>query len=349
MHAVTTDPQRTDPDGLTWAEVPTPEPSVGEVLIRTGATALNRADLLQRQGLYPPPPGASPILGLECSGTVVAVGPRVDGDWVGRRVAALLEGGGYAEFTIARPEMLIPIDNTLGDIAAAAIPEALATCWLNLFVRGRLSIGETVLVQAGTSGIGTWAIQLARASGARVIATAGSDEKRQACLALGADAAFDYASPTLNDDLLDASHGAGIDVVLDNVGPSNLNSYAEVLATGGRILGIGTQGGRDGTFNAGPLMAKQAEIHLTSLRRTPPAAKERLIATLRERALPLLAAGSVAPVVGATCSFESANRAHALLEEGGSMGKLVLAHDPNGTLAGVHPISPVANTIGAMP
>lgn len=349
MHAVIPDPQRTDPDGLTWAEAPSPEPSAGEVLIRTEASALNRADLLQRQGLYPPPPGASPILGLECSGTVVAVGAGVDQSWIGRRVAALLEGGGYAEFTLAHPNLLIPIDDTLGNIAAAAMPEALATCWLNLFARGRLAIGETVLIQGGTSGIGTWAIQLARASGARVIATAGSEEKRQACVALGADTAFDYASPSLSNDVLDATNGHGIDVILDNVGPSNLNRYAEVLTTGGRILNIGTQGGRDGTFNAGPLMAKQAEIHLTSLRRTPTAAKAKLIATLRTKALPLLTTGAVAPVVGATFPFDEANRAHTLLEAGTSIGKVVLTHDRTIDLAGLHPISAIATTVMAMP
>lgn len=349
MHAVTTDPQHTGPDSLNWGQVPSPTPNAGEVLIQTEAAALNRADLLQRQGLYPPPADASPILGLECCGTVVDTGPGVSRDWMGRRVAALLEGGGYAELTVASHELLMPIDDTVGDVAAATLPEALATCWLNLFTRGRLTLGETVLIQGGTSGIGTLAIQLSRTAGAHVIATASRDDKRHACIALGADAALDYTSTTLADELLESTHGKGIDVVLDNVGPSNLNVYAGALASGGRVMSLGTQGGREGTFHAGPLMAKQAEIHLTSLRRTPAAAKAQLVKELRDRALPLVTSGRIAPVVGAAFSFEEASRAHAYLESGVGIGKVaLLGNATNPSLAGVHPISPIASNVEAV-
>lgn len=345
MRAVQVDstpsPTAAGPEALRWGKVPRPPLCPGEVLIQVSAAGLNRADLLQRQGLYPPPEGASTILGLECSGTVVELGSGVDSAWMGRRVCALLEGGGYGELCAARVDWLLSLDDHLSDVAGAAIPEALATSWLNLFSIGQLKSGETVLVQGASSGIGTTSVQLARTAGCRVIATARSERKRRACLELGADAALDYSSDDLAEQILDLTGGAGVDLILDNVGPSNLDLYAQFLAVGGRVMMIGTQGGREGSFNVGPLMAKQARLFPTSLRRTPADAKAALFRTLRSEAWPIIATGQVLPVIDSVYSFPDADLAHHRLESGDHIGKLVLVAESvdSRSRLGVHPMS----------
>lgn len=331
------------PDDLLWRHSPTPVPAPGQVLIQVSAAGINRADLLQRQGLYPPPPGASEVLGLECSGTVVDAGAGINTSLVGKTVCALLEGGGYAEYCVANADLALPIPETLSAVVAAALPEALATSWLNLFSIGQLKAGEVVLIQGGSSGIGTTAIQLARAAGSRVIATASSAAKREACVALGADDVLDYRIEDLAEAVMELTNGAGVHVVLDNVGPSKLDLYAPLLAPGGQIVIVGTQGGRTGSFNAGPLMAKQARIHTTSLRRTPALQKRALVRSLRSDVWPLISDGGFLPVVDSVFSFTDAASSHARVEEGGHIGKVILAtNEPTAAeLRGAHPISKV--------
>lgn len=335
-----------DANSLRWGEASTPEPGHGEVLIKVAAAALNRADILQRQGHYPPPEGASPILGLECSGTIVEVGAGVNGSLRSTSVCALLEGGGYAEYCTAKADWTLPVDGKISAVAAAAIPEGLATCWLNLFTLAEASVGDTVLVQGASSGIGTIAIQLARAAGCRVIATASSDEKRAACLALGAEYAIDYRRNDLAHAIIDHTEGLGVDVILDNVGPRNYDLYGRILASHGRIMTIGSQGGREAAFNVGPLMQKQALIRTTSLRRTPTDQKTALFRTLKRRAWPLITAGRVLPVVDSTFGLERASDAHIRLESGEHIGKIVLtaATTTAQVLDGAHPISQAAET-----
>src|SRR3954467_9023836 len=258
MRAVTTTGAG-DVDVLRWDTVPDPVAGPGEVLLDVTASAVNRADLLQRQGFYPPPPGASDIIGLECSGTVAAVGPAAERWSVGDEVCALLAGGGYAEKVAVPATQLLPVPSGVDLVSAAGLPEVACTVWSNVVHHARLAAGETFLVQGGTSGIGTHAIQVAKALGARVAATAGNPERLQHCRDLGADIAIDYHDD-IPAELRKATDGHGADVILDNMGASGLAANVDALAADGRLMIIGFQGGQKGELNLGKLLAKRASI-----------------------------------------------------------------------------------------
>ena len=312
------------PEVLEWQEVPDPEPGPGEVLIDVAAAGLNRADLLQRQGLYPPPPGAPPYPGMECSGRVVATGAEVTGWKPGDEVCALMAGGGYAEKAAVPAGQLLPVPDGLGVVDAAALPEATCTVYSNVFQVGGLIAGETLLVHGGASGIGTVAIQLAKANGARVICTAGTAEKLARCRALGADVAISYRNEDFVEVVKDATGGAGADVILDIMGASYLARNLSALATGGRLVIIGRQGGNRAELNLGVLQSKQATIHATTLRARPLAEKAAIVSAVRENVWPLVSAGKLVPVIDRALPMSSAAEAHRILEGGDQTGKLLL-------------------------
>jgi putative PIG3 family NAD(P)H quinone oxidoreductase len=312
------------PDVLQWREVPDPEPAPGEVVVEVAATAVNRADLMQRQGHYPPPPGASPYPGLECSGTVLQVGEAVTGWSVGDEVCALLSGGGYAERVAVPAGQLLPRPDAVDLVDAAALPEVVCTVWSNVFMTAGLRPGEVLLVHGGSSGIGTMAIQLAREAGARVAVTAGSAEKLAACRDLGAEVLVNYRDEDFVPAVRDATGGSGADVVLDNMGAKYLSRNVDVLAPNGRLVTIGLQGGRRAELDLGALMAKRAAVIATSLRARPAAEKATIVAAVREHVWPLLAAGRVRPVVHARLPLTEAAAAHRLLDESAHVGKVVL-------------------------
>ena len=315
------------PEVLVERTLPDPEPGPGEVLIEVAAAGVNRADLLQRQGAYPPPPGAPDTLGLECAGVIAAVGPAVTGWQVGDRVAALLDGGGYADRAIAPVTQLLPVPDHLDLVDAAALPEAICTAWSNLVMVGRLTRGETVLVHGGSGGVGTIAIQLAATLGARVAATAGGPERVARCRALGAEIGIDHRADDLVEVIAEATGGRGADLILDVLGAGSLAANLRALATGGRLVIIGLQQGRRGEVDLGLLLAKRAAIHGTTLRSRPLAEKAAIVAEVREHAWPLLGAGDPArirPIVHARLPMADAGRAHELLASGAVFGKLVL-------------------------
>ena len=312
------------PEVLEWQEVPDPAPGPGEVLIDVAAAGLNRADLLQRQGLYPPPPGAPPYPGMECSGRVVATGTDVTGWKPGDEVCALMAGGGYAEKAAVPAGQLLPIPDGLSVVDAAALPEATCTVYANVFQVGGLTAGETFLVHGGASGIGTMAIQLAKASGARVICTAGTAEKLARCRALGADVAISYRNEDFVEVVRHATGGAGADVILDIMGASYLARNLSALATGGRLVIIGRQGGNRAELDLGVLQSKRGAIHATTLRARPLAEKAAIVAAVRKNVWPLLNAGTVVPVIDQALPMPSAAEAHRILEGGGQTGKLLL-------------------------
>jgi putative PIG3 family NAD(P)H quinone oxidoreductase len=312
------------PDVLQLREVPDPEPRAGEVVVRVAATAVNRADLMQRQGHYPPPPGASPYPGLECSGTVLEVGEGVTGWSIGDEVCALLSGGGYAERVAVPAEQLLPRPDGVDLVDAAALPEVACTVWSNVFLTAGLRPGEVLLVHGGSSGIGTMAIQLGSAAGARVAVTAGTAEKLRACRDLGADVLVNYRDQDFVQVVRDATDGAGADVVLDNMGAKYLARNIEVLAPNGRVVTIGLQGGRRAELDLGALLAKRAAVIATSLRARPAAEKASIVAAVREHVWPLLEAGRVRPVVHARLPLAEAAAAHRLIEESTHVGKVVL-------------------------
>jgi putative PIG3 family NAD(P)H quinone oxidoreductase len=323
MHAVTI-PEPGGPDALTWAEVPVPEPGEGEVLVEVAASAVNRADLLQRQGFYDPPPGAAPYPGLECAGRITALGPGVSGWAVGDEVCALLAGGGYAEQVVVPTGQLLPVPEGVELTAAASLPEVTCTIWSNVFMVAHLRPGETLLVHGGGSGIGTMAIQLAKAVGARVAVTAGSAEKLEQCAALGADILINYREQDFVEELSAATDGQGADVILDIIGAKYLNQNVKALAYNGRLAIIGLQGGVKGELNLGALLAKRAAVTATSLRSRPVAEKTAIVAAVREHVWPLLADGRVRPVVHATVPMSQAADAHRALEESSHTGKILL-------------------------
>ena len=326
MRAITI-PEAGGPDALVWAEVPDPEPREGEVLIRIAYAGVNRADLLQRQGHYPPPAGAPPYPGLECSGTVAAVGSGVTGWSVGDRVCALLAGGGYAERVAVPAAQVMPLPQGLSLRDAAALPEVVGTVWSNLFLTAGLTAGETLLVHGGSSGIGTMAIQLATRHGARVVVTAGSEEKRRRCLELGAVAAVDYRTEDFVERVRAETGGRGADVVLDNMGAAYLERNIMALATGGRLVVIGLQGGRKAELDLGQLMAKRASVAGTSLRARPvdgPGGKAEVVADVVARVWPDVAVGAVRPVVDRVLPVSRAADAHRVLERSEHVGKVLL-------------------------
>jgi putative PIG3 family NAD(P)H quinone oxidoreductase len=321
MHAITIH-QPGGPEVLEWHEVPDPAPGPGEVLVETTATAVNRADLLQRQGHYPPPRGASEILGLECSGTIVGLGEGVEGWRVGDEVCALLAGGGYAEKVAVPAVQLLPVLGEVGLLASAALPEVACTVWSNVVMDARLAEGEVLLVHGGAGGIGTHAIQVGKALGATVAVTAGSAERLERCRQLGADILINYREQDFVAELKKQTRGA--DVVLDNMGASYLDRNVDALATGGRLAIIGMQGGSKGELNIGKLIGKRAGVAATTLRARPVDDKARIVASVRERLWPLVAQGDVKPVVGQVVPLAEAARGHRALEEGSVFGKIVL-------------------------
>ena len=312
------------PEVLTWAEVPDPMPGAGEVLVEVSATAVNRADLLQRQGNYPPPPGASPYPGLEVSGRVVALSNGVTGWHVGDEVCGLLAGGGYAERVAVPAGQLLLVPRGLSLAAAAALPEAVCTVWSMLVMAGRLQPGETVLVHGGAGGIGTMAIQVAARAGARVLCTAGTERKRRRCVELGAEVAIDYRNDDFVARTLDATAGRGADVILDNMGGSYLARNVAALATGGRLMVIGLQGGRKGELDLAIVMAKRAWVASISLRPRPLAEKAEIVAAVQANLWPPIEAGEVRPVIDRVLPIEQAAEAHRVVEAGEQIGKVVL-------------------------
>ena len=312
------------PDVLRPAERPVPEPRVGEVLIKVRAAGVNRPDLMQREGKYPPPPGASDIPGLEVAGTIESVGSDA-GQWRGGdRVCALVSGGGYAEYVAAPAPQCLPIPRPLDFVAAAGIPETFFTVWTNVFERGRLQPSESILVHGGASGIGTTAIQLARAFGSTVFATARSAEKCAACERLGATRAINYREADFVAAVRDATGGRGVDVVLDIVGGDYVARNVEVLAVDGRLVQIGVIGGSRAQLNLVPVLQRRLTLTGSTLRPRSVAEKGAIARALRERVWPLLDAATIAPVVHATFPLRSAAEAHRVMEADTHIGKLVL-------------------------
>ena len=312
------------PDVLSVAELPDPEPGPGEVAITVAATAVNRADLLQRQGFYPPPPGASEVIGLECSGTVAALGEGVT-DWaVGDEVCALLAGGGYAERVVVPAGQVMPVPAGVDLVTAAAIPEVACTVWSNVFMVAGLRPGEHFLVHGGAGGIGTFAIQLAARLGARVYTTGGTPEKLAACAELGAEVTINYRDEDFVEVVRERSEGHGADVILDNMGAKYLDRNLDALATEGRLVVIGMQGGSKGELDLGKLLRKRGAVIATSLRARPVDEKSAICAAVVEHVWPLVADGLVRPVVHGTMPLAEVAAAHALMESGDHTGKIVL-------------------------
>jgi len=317
------------PEVLQPCRRPVPAPGPGEVLVRVSAAGVNRPDLMQRQGLYPPPPGASDIPGLEIAGTVAAVGAGVAGLAVGDAVCALVSGGGYAEWCLAAEPLCLPIPPGLDFAQAAALPETLFTVWTNLFdsERGRLQAGESLLVHGGSSGIGVAAIQLARAFGARVFATAGSAEKCRFCEGLGA-AAVNYREQDFVEAVMAQTEGKGVDVILDMVGGDYLQRNLSCLRQDGRLVQIAFQNGPKTQINLTPILLKRLTLTGSTLRPRSVAEKAAIARGLREKVWPLLASGRVRPVVQAVLPLTEAAAAHRLLESGVPIGKIVLQTSP---------------------
>ena len=313
------------PEVLQWQDVPDPQPGPDDVLIEIVAAGVNRADLLQRQGFYDPPPGSSPHPGLECSGWIAALGANVTGWSVGEPVCALLGGGGYGERVAAPPGQLLPIPAGLDLVAAAALPEAACTVWSNVFMLAGLHEGETLLVHGGSSGIGTFAIQLATAFGAKVAVTSGSAAKLERCRQLGAEITINYRDEDFVARITEATGGRGADVILDIMGASYLARNIEALAPAGRLAVVGMQGGRRAELDLGALMGKRAAILSTSLRARPALEKAAIVASVRKHVWPLIADGQVRPVVDRVVPITEAEQAHRAIEAGEHFGKIVLA------------------------
>lgn len=324
MYAITvTEPG--GPENMRWTEVEDPKAGPGEVVLDVVASAVNRADLLQRQGNYPPPPGASDVIGLECSGRVAELGEGVEGWAVGDEVCALLAGGGYATKVAVPAAQLLPVPGGLDLAVAGSLPEVACTVYSNVVLTAGLTAGQTFLVHGGTSGIGTHAIQVAKALGARVAATA-NPRRFDVCTQLGADIVIDYGGD-LPARLKEATDGHGADVILDNMGAKGLRANVAALATDGRLVVIGMQGGVKGELNLGALLAKRASVTATSLRGRPvdgPQGKARVVQGVRDEIWPLVADGRVGPVVHARFPMSEAAEAHRTLDAGGVVGKLLL-------------------------
>ena len=315
------------PEVLVAGERPAPVAGAGELLIRVAASGVNRPDVLQRMGHYPVPPGASDIPGLEVAGEIVdgdAAALAAAGLKKGDRVCALVAGGGYAQLCVAPVGQCLPVPQGLSDIEAASLPETFFTVWSNVFDRGRLQPGETLLVQGGTSGIGVTAIQMAKALGAKVIATAGSDAKCQACLELGADHAINYKTSDFAEEAKKLTDGRGVDVVLDMVAGDYVAREVDCLAEDGRIVIIAIQGGTGSGFNAGLVLRKRLTITGSTLRPRPVAFKAAIAASLKAKVWPLIEGGKIKPVIHSTFPAAEAAKAHALMETNQHVGKIVL-------------------------
>ncbi|HAK53919.1 MAG: NAD(P)H-quinone oxidoreductase [Vicinamibacterales bacterium] len=316
------------PEVLTPVDRPRPAPGRGEVLIAVAAAGVNRPDIMQRQGKYPPPPGASDLPGLEVAGTVAACGADVDRWRVGDAVCALVPGGGYAEYCVAPAAVTLPIPSGVDAMSAAALPETYFTVWTNVFDRGRLSEGERILVHGGSSGIGTTAIQLASAFGAHVYATAGTPDKCAACERLGAERAINYRDEDFVEVVADVTGGAGVDVVLDMVGGDYTPRNIKALAPDGRLVQIAILGGPKSTINWIPIMQKRLLLTGSTLRPRPVGEKAAIAQALHRKVWPLLEQGRARPVIHATFPLRAAAEAHRLLEAGAHIGKIVLLSQP---------------------
>ena len=312
------------PEVLEVQDVPDSEAKPGEVIVRVAATAVNRADLLQRQGNYPPPHGAAPYLGLECSGTIAALGESVAGWNVGDEVCALLAGGGYAELVAVPVGQLMPVPHGTSLVDAAALPETSCTVWSMVFGAGHLQPGERLLVHGGTSGIGTMAIQLAHQRGAVVFATAGTPRKVEFCRELGADVAINYRDEVFEDRVLAETGGQGVDVVLDNMGALYLPRNISSLAVGGRLVVLGLQGGRKGELDLGALLAKRATVLAAGLRSRPLQQKAEIAAETVHAVWPLIESGAVRPIIDRILRIDDAAEAHRLVESSEHIGKVLL-------------------------
>jgi putative PIG3 family NAD(P)H quinone oxidoreductase len=311
-------------DILTLAELPDPVPAQGEVLIAVAAAGVNRSDIGQRQGNYPPPPGAPDWPGLEVSGTIAGLGPGVTQWAIGDRVCALLPGGGYASLAVAAVGQVLPVPDNVDLVDAAGLPEVLATVWSNVFLLAGLQAGETLLVHGGSSGIGTAAIQLARAWGCRVAVTAGTEEKLEACRRLGADILINYRHDDFVEAVLAGTDGHGADVILDSVGGEYVRRNLEAIARRGRLAIIANQSGKLGELDIRTLMGKWASIFGSTLRARPASEKDEILASLRENVWPLVAAGQVVPVIDSRIPLEQAAAAHERMESSRHIGKLLL-------------------------
>ncbi|MBP6007443.1 MAG: NAD(P)H-quinone oxidoreductase [Rhodoferax sp.] len=315
------------PDVLRLGERPMPVPGAGEVLIRVSASGVNRPDVLQRKGNYPPPLGASDIPGLEVAG-VIAQGDASAlagaGFAVGDRVCALVAGGGYAQWCVAPIAQCLPVPQGLTDVQAASLPETFFTVWSNLMDRGQLKVGESVLIQGGTSGIGVTAIQIAKAFGARVFATAGTDEKCAACVALGADAAINYKTSDFQTEIARLTDGQGVDVILDMVAGSYVAKEVQSLREDGRLVIISVQGGVHSEFDAGLVLRRRLTVTGSTLRPRPVAFKAAIAQDCLTQVWPLLASGKIRPVIHSVFAAAEADKAHALMESNQHVGKIVL-------------------------
>ncbi|KRQ20208.1 MULTISPECIES: NAD(P)H-quinone oxidoreductase [Mycobacteroides] len=326
MHAITVD-QPGGPEALCWTEVPDPTPGPGEILIDVTAAAVNRADLLQRQGLYPMPPGASHILGLECSGVIAQVGADVSEWAVGQAVCALLSGGGYAEKVVVPAGQVLPIPSNINLDVAAALPEVACTVWSNLVMTARMAAGQSILIHGGSSGIGTHAIQVAKALGVRVAITAGTPDKLDACRDLGADLTINYRATDFVQAVHNFTDGAGVDLILDIMGAKYLDRNVDALGNDGYLVIIGMQGGAVAELNIAKLITKRGSITATTLRGRPlggPSGKAAIVDAVTQDLWPLVEAGKVLPIVGAEIPVSQAGEAHRLLESGEIVGKVLL-------------------------
>ena len=323
MRAITV-PNPGGADSLVFAELPDPTAGHGEVLIEVAAAGVNRADIGQREGHYPSPVGASPLIGMEVSGIVRALGTGVSRCAVGDRVCALLPGGGYASLAVAAEDQLLPVPDSLDLVDAAGLPEAIATVWSNVFLTAAIRAGETLLVHGGSSGIGTIAIQLARAFGSLVAVTAGSPAKLAACERLGAAILINYRTEDFAERIADATDGRGVDVILDSIGGGYLERNLASLAPRGRLVAIANLSGEPGTLDFGLMMRRWLSIHGSTLRARPVAEKNEILASVRENVWPLVATGQVVPVIDSRFSLADAASAHQRLESSEHIGKLLL-------------------------
>lgn len=312
------------PEVLKPVERPMPEAGKGEVLIKVSAAGVNRPDVFQRKGAYPPPAGASDLPGLEIAGEIVSGDAAAGGFKVGDKVCALVAGGGYAEYCVAPVEQCLPIPAGLSEIEAAGLPETYYTVWSNVFDRGRLSDGETLLVHGGASGIGTTAIQLAKAMGNTVFATVGSDDRVRAIQELGVDLGINYRSQDFVEEVKKATDGRGVDVILDMVAGDYIARDIRCLADDGRIVIIATLGGLKAEIDSGQVMRRRLTVTGSTLRPRPVAFKAEIAAKLRERVWPLLEAGKIRPIIHATFPLAEAWKAHAMMESGDNIGKIIL-------------------------
>ncbi|WP_370184617.1 NAD(P)H-quinone oxidoreductase [Rhodococcus wratislaviensis] len=318
MRAIVVDDDKT----MNIAQVSTPTPAAGEVLLRVAAAGINRADLMQRQGLYPPPPGITDIMGMEASGTVVAVGAGVDGFRPGDEVCALIAGGAYAEYVVVPAAQLLPIPDGLSIVDAAALPEVASTVWSTIVMDAGLKAGETLLVHGGGSGIGTHAIQVGKALGATVAVSVGSEAKAQRCRELGADIVINYREQNFATEL-----AGQVDVILDIMGGEYVPGNVDALAIGGRLVIIGMQGGFTGELNVGALIGKRARVIGLNVRNRPltgPGSKAEIVAAVAEKEWPLVTQGLVRPVISAKLPLADAERGQAMLDSKDSVGKVLL-------------------------